>query len=42
MRNSWMNGQLSRETSSPATPDLGSTLNRLLGTLMLKQQLKED
>jgi hypothetical protein len=42
MRNSRMNGQLSRETSSPATPDSGGTLNKLLGILMLKQQPRED
>jgi hypothetical protein len=42
IRNSWMNGQLSHETSSPATPDSGGTLNKLSGILMLKQQLRED
>jgi hypothetical protein len=41
MKNSQTNGQLSHETSSPATPDSDVTLNKLSGTSTLKQQLKE-
>jgi hypothetical protein len=36
-----MNGQLSYKTSSLAILDSDSTLNRLLGILILKQQLRE-
>jgi hypothetical protein len=42
IRNSQINSQLSHKTSSLATPDSGSTLNKLSGISMLKQQLRED